>query len=101
MGQYLPMFPRSAVVTGGASGIGAAVVALLRAEGADVQTLDLAEGFDVADPRAWEDVGAVDFICLNAGVRAVQAPAAEHLRTEWPSRFGWVSISRCSRAVPS
>jgi NAD(P)-dependent dehydrogenase (short-subunit alcohol dehydrogenase family) len=59
---------RSALVTGGASGIGAAAVALLEAEGVDVQVLDLASGFDVGDPAAWEAVGPVDFAFLNAGV---------------------------------
>jgi NAD(P)-dependent dehydrogenase (short-subunit alcohol dehydrogenase family) len=62
------MFPRTALVTGGASGIGAAIVALLRHEGADVQVLDLRDGFDVADADAWEEVGGVDLACLNAGV---------------------------------
>jgi NAD(P)-dependent dehydrogenase (short-subunit alcohol dehydrogenase family) len=33
-----------------------------------VTGLDLREGFDVADPRAWESVGPVDLACLNAGV---------------------------------
>jgi NAD(P)-dependent dehydrogenase (short-subunit alcohol dehydrogenase family) len=68
MGQYLPMFPRTALVTGAASGIGAAIVEVLRTDGAEVQALDLADGFDVADPHAWEAVGAVELACLNAGV---------------------------------
>jgi NAD(P)-dependent dehydrogenase (short-subunit alcohol dehydrogenase family) len=68
MGQYAPMFPRTALVTGSASGIGAAIVDLLRDEGAEVQALDLADGFDVSDPQAWETVGAVELACLNAGV---------------------------------
>jgi NAD(P)-dependent dehydrogenase (short-subunit alcohol dehydrogenase family) len=68
MRQYDPMFPRTALVTGGASGIGAAIVALLRSEGAEVQALDLADGFDVSDSQAWEKVGAVELACLNAGV---------------------------------
>jgi NAD(P)-dependent dehydrogenase (short-subunit alcohol dehydrogenase family) len=62
------MFPRTALVTGGASGIGAALVELLEAEGAAVQVLDLRDGFDVSDPAAWEGVGPVEFACLNAGV---------------------------------
>jgi NAD(P)-dependent dehydrogenase (short-subunit alcohol dehydrogenase family) len=68
MRQYDPMFPRTALVTGGASGIGAAIVDLLRDEGVEVQALDLAEGFDVSDPQAWEKVGAAELACLNAGV---------------------------------
>ena len=68
MGQYAPMFPRTALVTGGASGIGAAIVGLLRDEAVDVQALDIADGFDVSDPQAWETVGAVELACLNAGV---------------------------------
>jgi NAD(P)-dependent dehydrogenase (short-subunit alcohol dehydrogenase family) len=62
------MFPATALVTGGASGIGAALVALLEREGTEVQVLDLRSGFDVADPAAWENVGPVDLACLNAGV---------------------------------
>ena len=59
---------RSALVTGGASGIGAATAALLEREGTRVEVLDLRDGFDVADPLAWERVGAVDLAFLNAGV---------------------------------
>lgn len=59
---------RSALVTGGASGIGAAAVELLRAEGSEVRSLDLATGFDVADAAAWTSVEAADFAFLNAGV---------------------------------
>ena len=58
----------TAVVTGGASGIGAAVVEKLEAEGTEVRVLDLATGFDVSDPEAWETVEGADFALLNAGV---------------------------------
>jgi NAD(P)-dependent dehydrogenase (short-subunit alcohol dehydrogenase family) len=59
---------RSALVTGGRSGIGAAIVSALERDGVDVRVADLADGFDVADPHAWDDIGAVDLACLNAGV---------------------------------
>ena len=64
---------RKALVTGGRSGIGAAIVSKLEQEGADVRVLDIADGFDVSDPSAWEAVDAVDLACLNAGVVAGEA----------------------------
>jgi NAD(P)-dependent dehydrogenase (short-subunit alcohol dehydrogenase family) len=62
------LFPETALVTGGASGIGAAIVERLEDDGVQVRVLDLAEGFDVADASAWEAVGPVQLACLNAGV---------------------------------
>jgi NAD(P)-dependent dehydrogenase (short-subunit alcohol dehydrogenase family) len=62
------LFPETALVTGGRSGIGAAIVERLRAEGSEVSVLDLADGFDVSDASAWESVGAVELACLNAGI---------------------------------
>jgi NAD(P)-dependent dehydrogenase (short-subunit alcohol dehydrogenase family) len=67
----------AALVTGGASGIGAALVARLRTEGFAVQVLDLTTGFDVGEPRDWEGVEAVDVACLNAGVLGGPADPAE------------------------
>jgi NAD(P)-dependent dehydrogenase (short-subunit alcohol dehydrogenase family) len=64
------LFPETALVPGGASGIGAAIVSRLRDDGAEVQVLDLAAGFDVSDARAWESVEPVQLACLNAGTIA-------------------------------
>lgn len=58
----------TALVTGSAGGIGSAIVRKLTVEGFEVKELDLVNGFDVADPVAWEHVGSVDLACLNAGV---------------------------------
>ena len=58
----------TALVTGSAGGIGNAIVRKLNAEGFEVRGLDLVNGFDVANPEAWEQIGSVDLACLNAGV---------------------------------
>ena len=55
-------------MTGGASGIGAAIVAALEADGTDVEVLDLRAGFDVGNAHDWESVTPADLVCLNAGV---------------------------------
>jgi NAD(P)-dependent dehydrogenase (short-subunit alcohol dehydrogenase family) len=70
------LFPETALVTGGASGIGRAVVERLEREGAKVSSLDLRDGFDVADPTGWDAVDAVELACLNAGIGARLAELA-------------------------
>jgi NAD(P)-dependent dehydrogenase (short-subunit alcohol dehydrogenase family) len=68
---------RSALVTGGRSGIGAALVAALEREGTQLQVLDVALGFDVSDRAAWAAVGRVDFAALNAGVTTGEGDVAK------------------------
>jgi NAD(P)-dependent dehydrogenase (short-subunit alcohol dehydrogenase family) len=66
-----------AIVTGGASGIGAALVTRLRSEGFEVESVDLTTGFDVSAASHWEAVGPVDVACLNAGVLGGPSDPAE------------------------
>ena len=70
-----------ALVTGGEGGIGRAIRARLEAEGYDVLSLDVANGFDVSDPSAWEGIGPVDVACLNAGVVAADWSYESYRRT--------------------
>jgi NAD(P)-dependent dehydrogenase (short-subunit alcohol dehydrogenase family) len=69
--------PRSALVTGGAGGIGIAIAARLKREGYEVHSLDLTTGFDVSDPDAWNEIPEVQLACLNAGVITGENDIAE------------------------
>ena len=71
------MFPETALVTGSAGGIGRALVDRLQSEGAEVLELDLVNGFDVSDPKAWQSVDRVELACLNAGVTTSTASITE------------------------
>jgi NAD(P)-dependent dehydrogenase (short-subunit alcohol dehydrogenase family) len=77
---------KTAVVTGGASGIGAAAVALLRQHGARAVSLDIAGGCDVTDESAvksaFERIGEIDLLVNSAG-RAARKPAVELPKKEW------------------
>jgi NAD(P)-dependent dehydrogenase (short-subunit alcohol dehydrogenase family) len=97
----------TAIVTGGASGIGAALVERLRAEALDVESLDLATGFDVSDPEHWESVGPVDVACLNAGVLGGPIDPAEIELDGYRRAFGVnvdgvvLGVRRLAHVMPS
>ena len=61
--------PRTALVTGGASGLGAASAARLRAEGLTVTTLDVS--------------GPVDVLVNSAGIVGANKPLLETTTQEW------------------
>jgi 2-dehydro-3-deoxy-L-rhamnonate dehydrogenase (NAD+) len=87
--------PRTALVTGGASGLGAASAARLRADGLTVTTLDLsgAAGVtvdvtaDVTDEAALREVadriGPVDVLVNSAGIVGANKPLLETTTQEW------------------
>lgn len=107
-----------ALVTGGASGIGAAVTSALIARGARVAVLDLrpeglpegAAGFtcDVGDPAsvdeavasAAQELGGIDVVVNNAGVGAAGS-VADNDDDEWLRvlNINVVGIARVSRAA--
>jgi NAD(P)-dependent dehydrogenase (short-subunit alcohol dehydrogenase family) len=77
---------KTAVVTGGAKGIGAAAVALLGKHGARAVSLDISTGCDVTDEgavkAAFAGIGGIDILVNNAG-RAARKPATELSLQEW------------------
>jgi len=81
---------RVALVTGGASGIGAATVDRLRAGGADVHVFDLANGDDVRDSAqlnaAVERLPRLDVLVCAAGV------GGDSLHTEEVSDEEWARV---------
>ena len=81
---------RVALVTGGASGIGAAAVERLRAGGADVHVFDLAHGDDVRDSAqlnaAVERLPRLDVLVCCAGI------GGESLHTEDVSDEEWERV---------
>jgi NAD(P)-dependent dehydrogenase (short-subunit alcohol dehydrogenase family) len=93
---------KSAVVTGGAKGIGAATVRLLQEAGAKVEILDLETGCDVTDEeqvrKAFARVGAIDILVNNAG-RAVRRTAVEVKKEEWDAviELNLTALFLCSR----
>lgn len=77
---------KTAVVTGGAKGIGAATVRLMEEAGARVTVLDLLNGNDVTDEKlvkeAFARLGGADILVNNAG-RTARKPATELSVDEW------------------
>jgi 2-dehydro-3-deoxy-L-rhamnonate dehydrogenase (NAD+) len=98
---------RSAIVTGGMQGIGAAIVKRLKASGADVTVWDLdgSPKVDVSDPasieKALKGVKKVDVLVNNAGIAGKNVPTVDYPVEEWERvlRINLTSQFLCCRAV--
>jgi len=87
MANHYDFEGRVALVTGGASGIGAAAVERLRAGGADVHIFDLANGDDVRDSAqlnaAVDRLPRLDVLVCAAGVGGDSLHTEEVADEEW------------------
>lgn len=98
---------RRAIVTGGASGLGAACTTRLRQDGVEVVTFDVSGSADItvdvtdaaAVEAAVEAAGPVDILVNSAGVVGPNAPLWEAPLDEWKRTFdvnvfGLVAVTR-------
>ena len=98
---------RTAIVTGGAQGIGAAIAKRLSASGAKVIVWDLdgAPRVDVTDPLSIQDALAklerIDVLVNNAGIAGLNAPTVDYPIEEWERvlRVNLTSQFLCCRAI--
>ena len=87
--------PRRAIVTGGCSGLGAACVTRLRADGIEVLTLDVAPEADirvditdtVAVQQAVSAAGPIDILVNSAGIVGPNKPLWEVDVDDWKRTF--------------
>lgn len=86
---------RTAVVTGGASGLGLASASRLQEDGIEVVTLDVASGadivLDISDSEAVREaaarIGGVDILVNSAGIVGPNKPCWEISDEEWERTF--------------
>jgi len=87
--------PRTAVVTGGASGLGEASAERMRVDGVKVFTLDLQDSdlnVDVTDEaevrRVAAELGPVDVLVNSAGINGPSKPLLDTTNDEWEHVLG-------------
>ena len=103
---------RTAIVTGGLQGIGAAIAKRLEGSGATVRLWDLAakkDPVDVSDAAAVEraakkalaDLGKIDVLGNNAGVAGLNVPVVDYSVEEWERvlKVNLTSQFLCCRAL--
>lgn len=86
---------KTALVTGGARGLGAAVADRLRADGIRVITLDIAGDVDIVVDitdengfaQAASEIGSVDILINSAGIVGPGLPLVETTSTDWRTVF--------------